>query len=152
MLHLRIGMDLVVADDPPVDELHIAPVPSPLVTKDSHQAGPSARDAVRDADLVVNATPIGMKYDDPSPVPPDWLRSGQVVYDMVYRPAQTAFMKAATAAGALAVGGLGMLVAQGALAIEIWTESAQQRAPRVTMRSAAEHALAEAPSVDSDAL
>ncbi len=100
-----------------------------------------AEQAVREADLIINATPLGMKAEDPSPVPVEWLRSGQVVYDMVYMPSDTALQRGARAAGATALGGLGMLVAQGALAIDIWTENPSQRAPRDVMWAAAEDAL-----------
>ncbi len=48
-----------------------------------------AREAVEAADLVVNATPVGMSPGDELPVPRRWLRPGQVVADMVYRPAVT---------------------------------------------------------------
>ena len=41
-------------------------------------------EAVREADLVVNATPVGMRPEDPTPVPAEWLRPEQVVSDMVY--------------------------------------------------------------------
>jgi len=101
-----------------------------------------AERAIRDADLIINATPLGMSLDDPSPIPVGWLRPGQVVYDMVYMPTDTALLRGARAAGANAVGGLGMLVAQSALAVDIWTENPQQRAPREVMRAAAEAAIA----------
>lgn len=101
-----------------------------------------AESAVREADLVINTTPLGMKADDPSPIPIEWLHPGQVVYDMVYLPTDTALLRGARAAGASALGGLGMLVAQGALAVDIWTANPQQRAPREVMRAAAEDALA----------
>lgn len=96
---------------------------------------------VREADLIVNATSLGMKQDDPSPVPTEWLREGQIVCDMTYACADTALLAGARSVGAKALGGLGMLVAQGALAVDIWMESAQTRAPRDTMRAAAERAL-----------
>jgi shikimate dehydrogenase len=104
--------------------------------------GNPAEEAVRAADLLVNATPVGMRPDDPSPIPPEWLHAGQVVADMVYKPAVTPLLAAATAVGATAVGGLGMLVAQGAVSIEIWNGDSQQPAPRETMRRAALEALA----------
>ncbi|MDO8880766.1 MAG: shikimate dehydrogenase [Coriobacteriia bacterium] len=105
-----------------------------------HALDGSAASAVRDADLVINATPVGMGADDPSPIPTAWLREGQVVYDMVYRPGTTALVREAQAVGARAFSGLGMLVAQGALAIDIWagSERSQARAPRDVMRDAAE--------------
>ena len=103
--------------------------------------GPDAREAVEAADVVINATPLGMKPDDPLPVPQEWLQPGQIVADMVYRPSVTPLMEAAAARGARTVGGLGMLIAQGAIAIEIWNQGGQTRAPRDVMRRAAEAAI-----------
>ena len=102
----------------------------------------AAEEAIRDADLVVNATPLGMRPEDPSPLPATWLRRGHVVQDMVYGACQTALLRDAQQAGARAVDGLGLLVAQGALAIDIWAagDSGQVRAPRDVMRAAAEAA------------
>jgi shikimate dehydrogenase len=104
--------------------------------------GPDLREAVESADLVVNATPLGMKADDPLPVPGEWLQRGQVVVDMLYRPAKTALLAAAASRGALPVGGLGMLVAQGAISIEIWNGDSNSSAPRDVMHAAAEAELA----------
>ena len=78
------------------------------------------------ADLVVQATPLGMTRAEGSargelPVDPSALHAGQVVADLVYHPRQTPFLQAAEARGALTVGGLGMLVHQAALALERWT-------------------------------
>lgn len=101
-----------------------------------------AREDVTEADLVVNATPVGMNASGEMPVPASWLRAGQVVADMVYRPAVTPLLRAAEEAGATPVGGLGMLVAQGAMAIDIWAGADGVRAPRGVMRAAAEEALA----------
>lgn len=102
--------------------------------------GPNAEGSVREADLVVNATPLGWSPDDPSPVPLDWLREGQVVADMVYGR-ETPLLRAAAARRAKAVGGLGMLVNQAALAIEIWNGESQAVAPRDVMRRIAEEVL-----------
>jgi shikimate dehydrogenase len=79
-----------------------------------------------DADLVVNATPVGMgtSAGEETPVPVERLGPGQVVVDLVYHPAVTALVEAATARGATAAGGLGMLVHQAALAFELWTGEA----------------------------
>ncbi len=101
----------------------------------------SAENVVRDSHLVVNATPLGMAPDDPSPVNSAWLGPDQVVCDMIYRATSTPLMEAAHTVGAKAVSGLGMLVHQGALAVDIWSESAQVRTPRDVMRRAAEAAL-----------
>jgi len=104
----------------------------------------TAEESVREADLVINATPVGMGADDPSPVPIAWLGPGQVVFDMVYgRAVPTALVSGARAQGAVALDGLGMLVGQGAIAVDIWSSSAQTRTPRPVMREAAEKALAE---------
>lgn len=100
-----------------------------------------AEDAISSADLIINATPLGLGQDDPSPVPVSWLRPNQVVCDMIYQQSSTALLRGASAAGASTLGGLPMLVAQGALSIDIWSESAQTPAPRDVMRSAAEVAL-----------
>lgn len=108
-----------------------------------HPLDASAGAVVRDADLVVNATPVGMSMEDPSPIPMAWLREGQVVLDMVYRPGTTALVREANEVGARGLNGLGMLVAQGALAVDIWAsvEGRQIRAPRDVMRAAAETAM-----------
>jgi len=96
------------------------------------------------ASLVVNCTSAGMKPQlDESP----WIAGlpfpqGVTVYDMVYRPVQTALMRQAQAAGGRAIGGLGMLVRQGAAAFRLWTG---QDAPLDVMRQAAEQALAQNP-------
>ena len=73
--------------------------------------------------LIVNATPIGMWpniYDSPWPVNMN-LPNNAIVYDLVYNPSETKFVKEARAAGLIAVTGLGMLIEQAALAFERWT-------------------------------
>ncbi len=93
-----------------------------------------------DADLVVNATPVGMVgHPDGPPVDPDLLGPGQVVVDLVYHPAVTPLVAAARERGALAVGGLGMLVHQAAHAFRLWTG---QHPPLEVMSAAAVRALA----------
>ncbi|HMD45874.1 MAG TPA: shikimate dehydrogenase [Acidimicrobiales bacterium] len=77
-----------------------------------------------DADLVVEATPVGMDgvADDAVPlVDPAGLGAGQLAVDLVYRPAQTAWLAAAAANGAAVLGGLGMLVHQAAAIVAAWT-------------------------------
>jgi shikimate dehydrogenase len=103
--------------------------------------GHDLRERVEAADLIVNATPLGMQEGDPLPVEKEWLQPGQVVADMVYRPSVTPLMEAAVDRGARVIGGLGMLVGQGAIAIEIWNQGAQTIAPRDAMRAAAEAAM-----------
>lgn len=81
----------------------------------------SARE-IEGAQLVVHATPLGMigRVEELA-VEPDVFRPGQLAVDLVYQPAVTPFLKAATDRGARTLGGLGMLVHQAALAIERWT-------------------------------
>jgi shikimate dehydrogenase len=91
-------------------------------------------------DLLLNATPLGMKENDPLPLDEKQfpLRQARAVYDMVYRPAETGLLKAAKAAGCKTANGLGMLLHQGAKAFEIWTG---QPAPLDVMRRALEKSV-----------
>lgn len=74
-------------------------------------------------DLLVNATSVGMSpKTDESPWPDDLpFPQGIAVYDMVYRPARTHLMERADEAGCRVIGGVGMLVRQGAAAFRLWT-------------------------------
>lgn len=83
-------------------------------------------------DVVVNATPLGMR-GEPPPVETARLRAGQFVFDTVY-PAETPLLAEARARGAGSAGGLGMLVHQGVLSFELWTGCAP---PLEVMRAAA---------------
>lgn len=78
-------------------------------------------EAVRDADLLVNATPVGMGGDRAVPVRADLLGAGQVVAELIYHPRSTPLMEAARAAGARTANGTSMLVHQAAVAFERWT-------------------------------
>lgn len=90
--------------------------------------------------LIVNCTSLGMTpHADTTPWPVDLpLRTDQTVYDLVYNPAETRLLQQARAGGAQAIGGLGMLIWQGALAFERWTG---QPAPVAVMRAAAEEQM-----------
>ena len=89
-------------------------------------------------ELVLNATSLGLKPNDPLPLDGKQfaLRQAGAVYDMIYRPAETALLKAAKAAGCRTANGLGMLLYQGAKALELWTG---QTAPVDIMRQALEN-------------
>lgn len=80
----------------------------------------SAAEALGAADLVVNATPLGLRAEDPLPCPVPAIPAGAAVLDLVYGPGETAWVRAARAAGHAASDGLVMLVAQGAAAFERW--------------------------------
>ena len=88
-------------------------------------------------DLVLNATSLGLKPGDASPLAESGfaLKQARAVYDMIYRPAETPLLQAARAAGCQTANGLGMLLHQGAKAFEIWTGRA---APLDVMRRALE--------------
>lgn len=94
------------------------------------------------ADLIVNTTSLGMiPHRESTP----WdesvaLRPDQVVYDLVYNPRQTRFLRFAQEAGAKTISGLGMLIWQGALSFEIWTA---QPAPTGAMAEAVEKAMSD---------
>lgn len=73
-------------------------------------------------DLLVNATPVGTAPEvDEMPVPPECLRPGGVVYDLVYNPPETRLLRSARAAGCRTIGGLAMLVAQARRQFVWWT-------------------------------
>ncbi|HEX6844461.1 MAG TPA: shikimate dehydrogenase [Actinomycetota bacterium] len=91
------------------------------------------------ADLLVNATPLGMHGEE---LPEVDVGSTTVVVDLLYHPAITPFVRRARSAGAAAFGGLGLLLHQAALSLELWTG---QPAPLEAMSAAATAALAERP-------
>jgi shikimate dehydrogenase len=91
-------------------------------------------------DLVINATSLGLKAEDPLPIDGQWLqaRHPRFVYDMIYRPMETGLLRAARNAGCRAANGAGMLLHQGARALELWTG---RPAPIQVMRAALEKNL-----------
>ncbi len=94
--------------------------------------------------LVVNTTTVGMRHTEAeaaSPLPRRYLSRRLLVYDLVYNPSETTLLQEASAAGARAVGGLGMLVYQGAAAFELWTG---RPAPVDVMFAAAQEGLQQA--------
>ncbi len=96
---------------------------------------PHAAEVIREADLLVNCTPVGMHpHPDAQPVPSEWLHPGLFVFDQIYNPLETNLLKAAKAAGARTANGIKMLVFQGALSFEIWTGHVP---PVMTMEAAA---------------
>ena len=103
--------------------------------------GPGLERAVSEADLIVNSTSMGMQGGDAgstSPLRADLIPASALVYDMVYNPARTPLLEEAAEAGADCLGGLPMLVYQGAGSFERWTGL---EAPVQVMFEAAEEAL-----------
>jgi shikimate dehydrogenase len=97
--------------------------------------------ALDSADILVNATSVGMSPNtSQTPVAKRLLRSGLVVFDVVYNPVKTRLLAEAGESGATTIDGIDMLVWQGALAFELWTGV---KAPVEIMKSAVVKALKE---------
>jgi shikimate dehydrogenase len=85
-------------------------------------AHPSDAQGLPDADVVVNATPLGMKEGDPLPLPPEYVRKGRAFCDAVYRPGhETTLVRLARERGVPVVAGGRMLLYQGVFAQRLWT-------------------------------
>ena len=93
---------------------------------------------ISQADLLVNTTPVGMyPQGEKSPVVQgaiDRMKAGAIVYDLIYNPNPTQFLKDAQLRGARAIDGLPMLVQQGAAALKIWLN--KESVPVDVMRQA----------------
>ena len=81
--------------------------------------------ALAEADIVIDATPLGMAPGDPAPFDTALLRPGQTVFDVVYGHGTTALVAAARQAGARAFDGRGMLVAQAVATLRLVCAAAQ---------------------------
>ena len=95
--------------------------------------------ALDGADIVINATPVGMRPNmGETPIEGDLLRPELLVLDAVYNPPRTRLLREAEAAGARTLTGVSMLVYQGAVAFRLWTG---RDAPEATMMRSVEEAL-----------
>ena len=83
---------------------------------------------------MLNATSLGLKPEDPAPLALDKIPKPARVYDLLYRPPQTALLRQAAELGIANANGLSMLVQQGARSLEIWTGGA---VPAAVMQAAA---------------
>lgn len=92
---------------------------------------------IRNKDILINATPVGLRPDDSLPVAPELLHKGLFVYDLIYNPQQTKLLSTAEKSGAKTANGLSMLLYQGMLSFEIWTG---KKAPEQVMRQALQKA------------
>lgn len=72
--------------------------------------------------LIINATSLGLKAEDPSPIPLNELPSNSLVFDMIYNPARTALLKQAESLGMKTANGLRMLAYQGERSLKIWSK------------------------------
>jgi len=91
--------------------------------------------------VLINATPLGLKADDPLPIAPDIAPRAEVALDMVYRAGETPWIRAMRPRVRRAADGRAMLVAQGAVAFECWFPG--KRAPVEVMRAAVNASLRE---------
>ena len=89
--------------------------------------------AVTQSDLIINATPLGMRTDDPSALPDGLLTANHLVYDTIYSGGETALLQQAHVAGAQGAGGFSMLLHQGAFQNGLWFG---ESVPVSTMRDA----------------
>ena len=113
--------------------VHALPFP-PLHQRWRGGQGGEAKELLSRADLLLNATPVGLRMDDEALlVDINVLRTDAFVMDMVFNPPQTPLLRAARAHGCHTLNGLAMLLYQGALAFELWTGRA---APVEPMRAA----------------
>jgi shikimate dehydrogenase len=94
----------------------------------------SLAEAMSRADIIINATPVGMSPNtDASLIPPELFRAGQVVFDAVYTPQETKLLADARAAGLQTVSGVEMFINQAVLQFELFTG---MPAPEEVMRKA----------------
>ena len=87
---------------------------------------------IKDVSILINASPVGMKDTDPSPVDAKLLHKQLAVFDLIYNK-HTKLIRSAKLKGLKACGGFGMLLYQGVEAFEIWTG---KKAPVLIMRNA----------------
>ncbi|MBI4299351.1 MAG: shikimate dehydrogenase [Chloroflexi bacterium] len=95
------------------------------------------------ADLIVNCTSLGMKHgpgEGETPVKAEEIPQAALVYDLVYNPSETPLLKEADKAGAHLLGGLPMLIYQGAASFKLWTG---REAPVEVMMKAARSRLSD---------
>lgn len=80
---------------------------------------PESLGSLEGVDILINATPLGLKETDPSPIDPSLIRPDMAVCDLIYK--ETSLLRSASKKGCKTLNGLGMLLHQGVLAFEIWT-------------------------------
>ena len=99
-----------------------ANVPGCQISIDDLLDSEALAQAVKECDILVNATKVGMAPLDKETLVDPWLfREGLVVADTVYNPKETRMIKDAKAAGCTVVGGIGMLLQQGVAAFRLFT-------------------------------
>jgi len=98
-------------------------------------SGNTLEKALSSSDLIINATPLGMKPGDPSPLPEGLIVPDHLVYDTIYSAGETPLLRQAREAGARCTNGFSMLLHQGVLQNALWFG---EPVPVETMRQALE--------------
>lgn len=80
----------------------------------------SDKDFFSEIDVIINATPLGLKPDDPMPVDASVINKNNIICDLIYK--ETPLLREASKIGCKTIDGLGMLLWQGVFAFEIWTD------------------------------
>lgn len=96
---------------------------------------------IRDADLLINTTSVGLNADDPSLIEEDLLHADMLVYDLIYNPKETELLRLAKERGAQTANGLGMLYYQGVLSLQHWAGKEIEEPVKRKMREALEKAV-----------
>lgn len=91
------------------------------------------KEMILNSDVLVNATPCGMKPHDPKLIDPNLLHKNLLVYDIIYNPRTTTLLRDARNKGAKTANGIGMLLNQGVLSFSLWTG---RKAPVHVMKKA----------------
>ncbi len=138
------AVSVALSQEPKIKQVYIYE-PNPQIAKSSFELGYQVNfiaqediaKVILDCQLLINASPVGMKPADQPVIDKDLLHKGLFVYDLVYNR-ETELIREAKTRCQAACGGVGMLLYQGALAWEFWAE---QRAPVEVMRAALEEEL-----------
>lgn len=106
-----------------------------LANKFKAACRPRSQTALAGFDVVINATPMGMRggHEHQTPATTEQLLGVRLAYDLVYNPRETPFLRAARAAGCQTLGGIEMFLAQAAGQFKLWTGA---DAPQSVMRAA----------------
>ena len=98
--------------------------PISVVALGDASSAAARREAFRDSNIIINATPVGMAGQPGGPLIEDasWIHPEQVFFDFIYHPKQTLFIETARRASAKTLGGLALLVSQAVESFRIWTD------------------------------
>ncbi len=118
---LKAGVEAItaIARDPEQASATLARATSDPVWFVEWNSGDAVR-AVAAADLVIQATPLGLGAEDALPCPPEWVGEDALAVDLLYHPAESPWLRALRARGVRAANGIGLLVEQALFAQAFW--------------------------------